>query len=132
MIEINNLTKQKISFTFIKNFLKKIFRRLKIKKDLSFCFVSVQRIKKLNKTYLKTNRVTDVLSFPGEKNFLGEIIICLSQAKKQASQQKHSFKKELKILITHSLLHLLGFDHKTKNGKKKMEKMENQLLKISI
>lgn len=130
MIEINNLTRQKISPFFIKNFLKKIFRHLKIKKNLSLVFVGEKRIRKIKKTYLKIDKVTDVLSFPGEKKDLGEIIICLSQAKRQAKRYQHSFQKELKILIVHGLLHLLGFDHQNKKEKEKMEKKERELLKI--
>lgn len=130
MIEINNLTKDRISQPKIKSFLKKLFKILRIKKDLSLAFVSVPKIKKLNQTYLKKNRVTDVLSFKGEKKLLGETVICLSQAKKQAKLEKHSLEKEIKILITHGILHLLGFNHQTKKEREKMRRKEARLFRM--
>jgi len=130
MIEINNLTKNKISKKVIEEFLGRLLKKLGIKDDVSLVFISAKRIKELNKTYLKRNRVTDVLSFPGEKNFLGEIVISLSQAKKQAQEQKHSLEKELKILIIHGLLHLLGFNHQKEKDQKKMSIWEKKLLKL--
>ncbi|MFN3301822.1 MAG: rRNA maturation RNase YbeY [Patescibacteria group bacterium] len=128
MVEINNLTKSKIPKNLLENFIKKIFKKLKIKKDLSIAFVGQKRIKELNKKYLKREMVTDVLSFPGQNNFLGEIVISLPQAKKQAKKIGHSLKEELKILIIHGLLHLLGFDDKTKKEEKKMQMKEKELL----
>lgn len=127
MIEINNLTKNKISKNFIENFVKKNLKILKINKDLSIALVGEKRIKKLNKIYLKKNRVTDVLSFQGQNKFLGEIVICFPQLKKQAKKLGNSLKKEIKILIIHGLLHLLGFDHQKKQERKKMERLEKRI-----
>ncbi len=80
---------------------------------------------------------TDVLSFPLYKNlteikkalkqspiFLGDIFICEAVAKKQAKEFGHSLTKEMTELAQHGLLHLLGFDHKTKNQKKQMVKID--------
>ncbi len=131
MIEINNLTKNKISKMAIEKFLKRVLKKLNIKKDLSLAFVGLKEIRKLNRIYLKRDRPTDVLSFSGEKNFLGEIVISLERAKKQAKEQKHSLEKEIKILIIHGLLHLLGFNHQTKKDKEKMESLQERLLKLS-
>lgn len=130
MVEINNLTKNRISKKAIENFFKKIFKILKIKKDLSIAFVNSKEIKKLNKTYLKRNRETDVLSFPGEGKLLGEIVISLPQAKKQAKIFGHSLEKEIKIILIHSILHLLGFNHHRKKDKKRMEEKERYLSEI--
>ncbi len=130
MVEINNLTKNKIPKFFLEKFIKKILKKLKIKKDLSVAFVNEKEIKKLNKRYLKRNRATDVLSFPGENKFLGEIVICLPQAKKQAKKEKHPLIKEIKILIIHGILHLIGFDHQKEKDKKKMFEKEKELYEV--
>lgn len=114
MIEINNLTKIKVPISRIKKFTQQILKILKIKKTISLAFVSSAEIKKLNKIYLRKNEVTDVLSFAGEKESLGEIVISLPQAKKQAKRARHSLEKEIRILTIHGLLHLLGFDYTKK------------------
>jgi len=128
MIEINNLTKIKISQRRIKNFLKKILKILKIKKDISLAFVNSSQIKKLNKIYLKRNKVTDVLSFSGEGELLGEIIISLHQLKKQAKIFHHSLEEEIRVILVHGLLHLIGFDHKKEKDRIKMSAWEKKLL----
>lgn len=125
MVEIVNLTKIKIPRKFIETSLDRTFKKLKIKKNLSVVFVSSRKIKELNRRYLKKDRVTDVLSFSGQENYLGETVICCSQAKKQAKQQKHSFKKEIFILLFHSLLHLLGFNHQSEEEEKE-EKIKTE------
>lgn len=89
-----------------------IRRRFKANKDISLALVSDKEIRSLNKVYRHRDRVTDVLSFPWEdRGFLGEVLICLNQARRQARQYKHSLTKEMKILTIHGVLHLLGFDH---------------------
>lgn len=70
------------------------------------------------------------MSFAGENNFLGEIVVSLEQAKRQTKEQGHAFKKELKILITHRLLHLLGFGHRKEKDRRKMELREKELINL--
>ena len=60
---------------------------------------------------------TDVLSFPsGEKDFLGDIVIDVPYAARQARSRVHSTAREVQILLAHGLLHLLGYDHETDDG----------------
>lgn len=103
--------------------------------SLSVAFISPQKMKELNKRYRGKNKVTDVLSFDD----VNEIIICYSQAVKQArqnslnlggqaKQQKHSIKKEISNLFIHGFLHLLGFDDKTKKEAIVMEKETEKIL----
>ena len=87
--------------------------------DFTLSFVKPETIKELNKTYRDIDTVTDVLSFEsgGEvdpetgREYLGDIIICLEQAAKQADQSGHSTEDEIGLLEIHGLLHLLGYDH---------------------
>lgn len=129
MIEINNLTKQKIKNSSIKKFLVQALKILKIKKYISLVFISSPAIKKLNKKYRQKNQVTDILSFAGADDYLGEIIISSKQAQKQAKRTQHSLDKEIKILIIHGLLHLMGYDHHQKKERERMIKKEKQVLK---
>lgn len=90
-------------------------------------------MKRLNRTYRNKNKTTDVLSF--DQNFklknitvLGDIIISVPQTKKQAKLKKFTFKEELFLLLTHGLLHLIGYDHQTKKKEKVMFTLQNALL----
>jgi probable rRNA maturation factor len=94
-------------------------------KELSVAFVSDKRIKELNKIFRNKNQPTDVLSFPYEpdqydyletENFLGDIVISLETARKQASENSLAFETEIKQLILHGILHLCGYDHETDEG----------------
>jgi len=86
------------------------------KVELSIALVSDAQIKRLNKLYRNKDRPTDVLSFPiGEKVedwlILGDIVISVDTAKRQAQELGHSLEEELKRLLVHGLVHLLGYDH---------------------
>jgi len=121
---INNLTKSKIDKKFLGKVAKKTVQELKLKKfdEISIVIVGDKRIKSLNKKYLKRNRVTDVLAFD-----YGEIFICLPQAKKQAKEMGHSVKEELAILLIHGILHLSGYDDKTKISYNKMVNKQKEI-----
>ncbi len=86
------------------------------KVELSIALVSDAQIKRLNKLYRNKDKPTDVLSFPiGEKVedwlILGDIVISVDTAKRQAQELGHSLEEELKRLLVHGLVHLLGYDH---------------------
>ena len=143
MIEINNMTANAVDEKFFRQVAENVLKgENKKKRDLSIAFVGEGRMRKLNKKYRKTNRVTDVLSFgennrflvfPKNKAGLGEVIICLRVVKKnarkyasfEAIKKKESskeskaseeydltFKKETAQVLIHGILHLLGYDHK--------------------
>jgi len=86
------------------------------KAEFSIVLVSDAQIKRLNKLYRNKDKPTDVLSFPiGEKVngwlILGDIVISVDTAKKQAQELGYSLEEELKRLLVHGLVHLLGYDH---------------------
>ena len=71
----------------------------------------------LNARFLKKDYPTDVLSFPSENNgSLGDIAISLQRARVQAGEWDHSTEDEVRILILHGVLHLLGMDHESDTG----------------
>jgi probable rRNA maturation factor len=106
-------------------------KQFKIKQEISISLLTPLEIKKLNKVYRHKNKVTDVLSFTlADKVLLGEVLICIEQAKKQAKIKGHSLKRELQILTIHGILHLLGYDHERSEAEwKKQTKMEEEILK---
>ncbi|HRY82295.1 MAG TPA: rRNA maturation RNase YbeY [Candidatus Moranbacteria bacterium] len=97
-------------------------------KNISISFASVdgKEIARINKIYRKKNVETDVLSFSeyknqkgiigaGDKNiYLGEIIVCYNYIKKYTKKEKKNMKRQLAEIISHGLLHLLGFKHSKK------------------
>ena len=90
-----------------------------IKAELSLLLVNDVQIRQLNKRYRKINRPTDVLAFPmlegdafpPRSQLLGDVVISLETAKRQAKGVGHSLGQELRILLVHGILHLLGYDH---------------------
>ena len=138
MVDINNKTKSKINLSLVKKTVNKFLQSHKLtKKEISVAFVGEARMQELNKRYRKKDKVTDVLSFSGENNFLGEIIINYPQIKRQARQFGEQAKKfsnkvdeELVFILVHGLLHLIGYDDKTETGRIKMEKLGNDFIKF--
>jgi probable rRNA maturation factor len=133
MIEYVNTTKNRLSRKETIATLNRAIKYLKIKKaDLSVVIISESDIKRLNKKYRKKDKATDVLSFTysNKKDALdGEIIICYSIAKANAKKFGHSLAAEIKKLLIHSLLHLVGYDHKKNSDALKMEKLEERIIK---
>lgn len=85
--------------------------------SLSLLFCGDRRMRSLNRLWRKKDRPTDVLSFPsGEPGFLGDLVIDVPYAARQANARGHSETRELQILLAHGLLHLLGHDHETDDG----------------
>lgn len=144
---INNETNEDIN---IKNDLEKVIREvLDVEKvdqekcEISLSFVDEEKIKQLNKDFRSIDRATDVLSFPIEDFFnedrenilekpylmLGDVVICLDVARKQADDLGHSFEREVMYLTCHSILHLLGYDHIEDDDKKIMRKREKEVMK---
>jgi probable rRNA maturation factor len=98
--------------------------------DFTVALVSDRRIRALNRRYRKQARPTDVLSFPLRASFptngyLGEVVVSLETARRNARRYRHSPEEEIKLLILHGVLHLLGYDHETDRGQ--MNRRERQL-----
>ena len=106
--------------------------------EVSVTLVDNLRIHELNLEHRGIDRPTDVLSFPmfdedfddGELCILGDIVISLEQAKKQAEEYGHSFERETAFLTVHSMLHLLGYDHEEgKAEESEMFEKQEEILK---
>jgi len=96
--------------------------------DVCVALVSDARMRALNRQFRGKDRVTDVLSFPAEtRGFLGDVVIAAGVAKKQAKAAGHSLNTEIRVLTLHGLLHLLGYDHSSDDGK--MARIEARLRK---
>jgi probable rRNA maturation factor len=96
--------------------------------EVSVAFVGDRRMRELNRIHRRKDAATDVLSFPsGEPEFLGDIVIAIGVARRQARSAGHAFGVEARVLALHGLLHLLGHDHDTDDGR--MRRLEARLLR---
>ncbi|XUW99258.1 rRNA maturation RNase YbeY [Wukongibacter sp. M2B1] len=109
--------------------------------EVSLSFVNNSEIKELNRDFRGKDKETDVLSFPQYENqelikqennivILGDIVISLEKAKEQAREYGHSFEREVAFLTSHSMFHLLGYDHDTEENTKLMREKEEKVLEL--
>jgi len=124
-IEINNQKKSSFSKDYFKKVISKTIELSGIKfsgkMDMSLAIVSSQEIKKINRIFRKKDEVTDILSFSDyakkktqKKDFFCELIVCLPYIKKSAKEDNVSLKKELAYVISHGMLHCIGYTHSKK------------------
>ena len=103
-------------------------------------FTDDKFISSLNNKYRGIDKPTDVLSFSllegadkspevESEKLLGDIIISIETAQRQADTLNHSIEKELTVLLIHGLLHLTGYDHEKDQDYKIMREKENEILK---
>ena len=127
---------------------KTAFEMLGIKKnyEIDVSLVDDETIHEINRDYRGVDRVTDVISFAfnddkDPKNaingddtqvMLGEILISLPQAIRQAAEIGNSKERELSFLFTHGLLHLLGYDHMKKEDEEIMFPLQEKILAAAV
>jgi len=151
---VNRQSRIPVPLRDLEKFLTRVRRRLRLPKDsLTICFVTESEIARWNRAYRGKSSPTDVLSFPtnaaktkrkyarnevarGDEFFVGEtsnhsgkyfgdIAIAPAVAKRNARRFGRTFDDEMRILILHGLLHLMGYDHEADDGQ--MERQENRL-----
>lgn len=106
--------------------------------EISLSFVNLDEIHVLNREYRGVDRPTDVLSFPMYESFediddempylLGDVVICMDKVESQAAEFGHSREREAVYLFTHSILHLLGYDHEEESDRKVMRGIEEEIM----
>lgn len=104
---------------------------------MSLLFTGNDEIQVINREYRDKNQPTDVISFAyhetedfdiGPYDTLGDIVISLERVVEQAKEYNHSDKRELFYVLTHGILHLLGYDHIEEEDKKEMRAKEEEIL----
>ena len=127
--EINNLVNYE-NYDYLDSVIKSTLKFEKVENAIfSIIFVDEKEIQKINKEYREIDKITDVISFAFEDNanvlyndirILGDIYVCIPRMIDQAKEYGHSEKRELSFLVVHGLLHLLGYDHQTKEDEEIM------------
>jgi len=102
----------------IATFARRVLRELNVEReDLAIAFVDDAAMRELNRRFRRKNKTTDVLTFRGDdSSHLGDIVISIDQARRQAADEKHSLATEIRYLVLHGILHALGYDHETDKG----------------
>ncbi|HYA87765.1 MAG TPA: rRNA maturation RNase YbeY [Nitrospirota bacterium] len=107
--------------------------------ELSVLFAGDRFMRTLNEQYRGKSGTTDVLTFSMQEGpfgdlrpeLLGDIVISVPMAEKQARDAGHSLRREIEMLLVHGLLHLLGYDHERGHAEaRRMRRKEQMLLKI--
>ncbi|PYT74310.1 MAG: rRNA maturation RNase YbeY [Acidobacteria bacterium] len=144
---LNQQHEVRVARRSLESFLRRVKRELGLQQsDVTVCLVSDAAMARLNQKFRKKKGPTDVLSFPvvargktrrlprrshtggtnsGQYEYLGDIAISPAAARCYAKKQNRPIAGELRVLILHGLLHLLGYDHETDHGE--MDKIEHQL-----
>jgi probable rRNA maturation factor len=135
---IGTKKKSPIGTDALKGIVEKTLNMEKAPKDsrLTINMVSDRLMKQLNKVFMNRPGTTDVLAFSmiegkrirGQGNYLGDVVISLDTARKNAKKYKNTLREELCLYVIHGILHLLGYDDTRVANKKKMRKREHDIL----
>src|SRR5262245_8736472 len=97
-------------------------RRIVLPNKLCVFFVSDARIRRIHRDFLAADEATDVITFQH-----GEIFISVETAERHAERFSTSLSEEIHLFIVHALLHLAGFEDKTKRGYKRMKAAQEEI-----
>jgi probable rRNA maturation factor len=137
-ITIQNIhPRLRVKKTPLKLLIKNLLSSEKTNSGVDVILVDDNLMKELNREFTKRGKTTDVLSFgmregksdPVEYPGLGDVYVCLDQAKRQADERQLELEEEVALLVAHGVLHLLGYDHQKKNQEAAMRKKERGYLK---
>ncbi len=141
-IEINNETEHPIDETEFAALGRHVLDQMHVhpQAELSILFVDVPAMTELHVRWMDEPGPTDVMSFPMDElrpgtedapspeGILGDIVVCPEVATAQAAQAGHSPSEEMLLLVTHGILHLLGFDHAEPEEREEMFELQRTLL----
>lgn len=101
--------------------------------ELSILFVGRDHIRRLNARYAGDDYATDVLAFPmmeddEESVLLGDVVVCPEIARENAAKAGGTLESELRTLVVHGTLHLLGYDHQNDSQRAAMDKRTNEVV----
>lgn len=137
MFEIFNETNETIDIKDIETLLNNTVKFLSIEEAIfNVIIVDDEKIHEINREYRNVDRPTDVISFAleddktmtSEVRILGDIYVSIDTARHQAYEYYNTEKEELRFLIIHGLLHLLGYDHMNESDEKEMMSLEEEVL----
>jgi len=127
LIIINKQRKHPIDSRSVRRFLLRLVSELGVQdRAVSVVLITDSVMQRYNRQYRGFDKSTDVLSFPGEQLYLGDILISSETAYNQSLKSRVlTFEQNVRRLMLHGLLHLMGYDHETDDGE--MRSIERRL-----
>jgi probable rRNA maturation factor len=127
VVLLNRQRRRAVSAPRLRRVLRRAAAALSVRGELALVLAGDGLVRRLNRDYRGKDRSTDVLSFPGEggEAGLGDIVISVAKAERNARAFGRSLAQELDVLALHGFLHVLGYDHETDDGT--MDRVEGRL-----
>jgi probable rRNA maturation factor len=127
VVVLNRQRRRRIDAARLRKVLRSAGRDLGVGGEVAVVLAGDHLLRRLNRQFRGKDRPTDVLSFPGEggEEGLGDVVISVPTAERNARRQGHRLPRELDILALHGFLHVLGYDHETDDGA--MDRLEGRL-----
>jgi probable rRNA maturation factor len=127
VVLLNRQRRRRANPTRLRRVLAGAAQALGVAGELSLVLAGDRLVRRLNRDYRHKDRPTDVLSFPGDggEGGLGDIVISVETAERNARGLGRTLPQELDLLALHGFLHVLGHDHETDGGK--MQRLERRL-----
>jgi probable rRNA maturation factor len=124
---LNRQRRHRIDGARICRVLRGAARALRVSGEVAVLFAGDGTLHRLNRTYRRKDKPTDVLSFPGPggREGLGDVVISVATAERNARALGRTLRQELDVLALHGFLHVLGYDHETDDGT--MDRLEGRL-----
>jgi probable rRNA maturation factor len=129
VVVINKQRRRRIDAARVRRVLGGAARHLRVSGEVALVFAGDGTLHRLNRTYRGKDKPTDVLSFPGPggQEGLGDVLISVATAERNARSLGRTVPQELDVLALHGFLHVLGYDHETDDGT--MDRLERRLRK---
>src|SRR5690554_74236 len=130
-MEVNYFNQQTEDTSAFESILNSVFNAIESDKSMQVIFVDNAQILEINKTFRNVNKPTDVISFPNDEitdDSIGDIFISIEQARLQAEDYGHTIEREIGFLAVHGYLHLIGYDHDTKENETTMFALQEEIL----
>ena len=142
-VSIRNTTRRSLPVAHLRAFAFAVLKEFGAQGELCISFVGEKTIKNLNRRYLRRGGTTDVISFTMDDQsaecgmrsaecgeiLIGDVVICVPSAVRDAQEEGIALRRKLEILILHGILHIMGYDHEFKDERKRMEEKEGQIWK---
>ena len=125
VVLINRQRRRRVSLPRLRRVIGGAAAALGVSGELALLLTGDRAIRRFNARYRHKDRPTDVLSFPGGEAGLGDIVISVETASRNARRLGRTLPQELDVLALHGFLHVLGYDHETDDGT--MDRLEARL-----
>lgn len=125
-----------------KKYIENVWKILEIvtnipqKGNINIIVVPLEEMTTLNQAYRDKEGATDILTFPyrdtveKSTDIAGEIYLCLEKIQFYALERWTTYEEQLKYIIVHGLVHMMGYDHETEKESKEMEKVEEKIINL--